>query len=304
MKQSPSWIFKNEVIIKLVIVVLAGLLAGIALNLFLIPANVFSAGVPGIAQLVAGAFTKFLNITLETGLVIFILNIPIFILSWLKLGKSATFYSFLVVVSMSLATMFIPVAQVTQDTLLNSVVGGVLVGISAALCLKFGFTTGGLDIVALVIAKTTGRTVASLMFLQNLIIISVAGLMYDWQTAIYTILSIYCLSVVVDKLHTSSQKVTAFIISGNSQAVVDKLKLNIPRGMTLLDARGGYTNNKAAVVMTVVSRYELYDLEKYVFEVDEKAFVNIVPTQSVLGQYWNEDQQKAYLKELHTPTKS
>lgn len=304
MKQSPSWIFKNEVIIKLVIVVLSGLIAGIALNMFLIPANVFSAGAPGIAQLISGAFEKFLNMKLETGLIIFLLNIPIFILSWLKLGKSATFYSFLVVVSMSLATMIIPVTQVTEDTLLNSVVGGVLVGISAALCLKFGFTTGGLDIVALVIAKTTGRSVATLMFLQNLIIISVAGLMYDWQTAIYTILSIYCLSVVVDKLHTSSQKVTAFIISGKSQEVVDKLKLNIPRGMTLLDARGGYTGNSATVVMTVVSRYELYDLEKYIFEVDEKAFVNIVPTQSVLGQYWNEDQQKAYLKELHATNKS
>ncbi|QIL46588.1 YitT family protein [Vagococcus coleopterorum] len=300
MKNSAAWIFKNEVFVKLVVIVISGILAGVALNMFLIPANVFSSGLPGIAQLVSGAFDKFLGMQFETGILIFVLNIPIFLLSWLKLGKSATVYSFLAVVAMSLSTMIIPVVTVTQDTLLNSLVGGVIVGISAALCLKFGFTTGGLDIVALVIAKTTGRSVASLMFLQNLVIIAVAGLMYDWQTAIYTILSIYCLSVVVDKLHTSSQKVTAFIISSKSQEVVDKLKVNIPRGMTLLDAKGAFSNSSSTVIMTVVSRYELYDLEKYVYEIDEKAFVNIVPTQRVLGQYWNEDQQRAYLKELHS----
>lgn len=299
MKSTAGWVFKNELFFKGFIVIISGVLVGIALNMFLIPANIFSAGVTGIAQLISGAFEKFSNISVDTGILIFILNIPIFVLSWLKLGKSATFYSFLVVVSMSAATMIVPVMSVTQDTLLNSLVGGVLFGISIGLCLKFGFTTGGLDIVALVIAKTTGRSVSSLMFIQNLVIITLAGLMYDWQTAIYTVISIYCLSIVIDKIHTSSQKVTAFIISSKSQEVVDKLKLNIPRGMTLLDARGGFSNNKSAVVMTVVSRYELYDLEKYVYEVDEKAFVNIVPTQSVLGQYWNEDQQREYKKELN-----
>lgn len=300
MKNTAGWVFKNELFIKTFIVIFSGILVGIALNMFLIPANIFSAGVTGAAQLISGAFEKFSSIRVDTGLLIFVLNIPIFVLSWLKLGRSATVYSFLVVVSMSLATMIIPITTVTQDTLLNALVGGVLFGISIGLCLKFGFTTGGLDIVALVIAKTTGRSVSSMMFIQNLVIITLAGLMNDWQTAIYTVISIYCLSIVIDKIHTSSQKVTAFIISGKSQEVVDKLKLNIPRGMTLLDARGGYSNNKSAVIMTVVSRYELYDLEKYVYEIDENAFVNIVPTQSVLGQYWNEDQQRAYLKELNT----
>lgn len=300
MQTNLKWTFKNELLTKLIVVVVTGILAAVSLNIFLIPANVFSAGLNGIAQLVSGAFDMYLGMTVNTGILIFVLNIPIFLISWLKLGKEATVYSFLTVVSMSVFTMIIPQYSITDNVLLNTVAGGVVVGLGAGLCLVFGFTTGGLDIIALVVAKTTGKTVGSLLFLQNLLIILVSGLMYDWETALYTIISIFCLTQIVDKMHTGSQKMTAFIISAKSDEIKAAIHSAIPRGMTLLPGRGGFTNQENTVIMMVVSKYELYDLEKLVYEIDEKAFVNIVPTQSVMGQFLNEDEQREHRKALQT----
>ncbi|WEG72438.1 YitT family protein [Vagococcus intermedius] len=297
MKKNKNWILQNEVFMKLVVIVATGLLSAVSLNMFLIPANVFSAGLNGIAQLVSSVLEMYVGMSLNTGLLIFLLNIPVFILSWLKLGKSATVFSFLTVISMSVATMVIPQYVVTTNPLMNAIVGGVLVGVGAGFCLKLGFTTGGLDIIALVIAKTTGKSVGNMMFSMNLLIILLAGTIFSWESALYTIISIYCLTQVIDTIHTGSQKVTAFIISSKSGEVVEELKTTVTRGMTLLPSKGGFSNQESSVIMMVVSRYELFDLEKAVYTVDPNAFINIVPTQTVMGAYWNEDQQRAYLKE-------
>lgn len=294
MKRRYSWLMENELITKIAIILVTGVLSAISLNMFLIPANVFSAGMNGISQLVSGAFEMYLGINVDTGLLIFLLNIPIFILSWVKLGKSATIYSFLTVLSISVTTMLVPQVVVTDNVLMNSIVGGVLVGIGAGLCLKFGFTTGGLDVISLVIAKTTGKSVGSLMFAMNLLIIFIAGVMYNWESALFTIISIYCLTQVIDVIHTGSQKVTAMIISHQSELVIAELKANVTRGMTLLPARGGYTNQESTMIIMVVSRYELFELEKAVYTTDPNAFINLMPTQGVMGMYWNEDQQKAF----------
>lgn len=281
--------------LKIFIVIISGFFAGIGLNMFLTPANVFASGVPGVAQLLAAAAERYLSLSIGAGVLIMILNLPIFILSWIKLGKTSTLYSFFVVLSMSIATTIIPVVTLVDDILLNAILGGVFIGASIALCLKYGFTTGGLDIIALALAKTTGRSVSTLIFLQNLVIIILAGLMYDWSIAIYTIISLYCLSIVVDKIHTSGKKITAFIISEKEKEIVQELTSAIPRGVTVLEGKGGYSNKKTAVIMTVVSQYEIYDLEKKVYAVDSRAFINIVPTHRVVGEFWNEEQQKEYL---------
>ncbi len=296
MRRGYSWLMENELMTKIAVILLTGVLSAISLNMFLIPANVFSAGMNGVSQLVSGAFEMYLGAKVDTGVLIFILNIPIFIISWLKLGRSATIYSFLTVSSISIITLLVPQVVVTDNALMNAIVGGVLVGIGAGLCLKFGFTTGGLDVIALVIGKTTGKSVGSLMFAMNLLIIFIAGMMYNWESALFTIISIYCLTQVIDVIHTGSQKVTAMIISHQSELVVNELKANITRGMTLLPARGGYTNKESTMIIMVVSRYELFELEKSVYTIDPNAFINIMPTQNVMGMYWNEDQQKAFMQ--------
>ncbi|RSU15763.1 hypothetical protein CBF29_00170 [Vagococcus elongatus] len=289
-----------EIVTRCVVILINALLAAIGLNLFLIPANVFSAGLNGVSQLLSEALNIFSGITVDTGILVFLLNIPVFMLGWIKLGPKATIYSFLTVFSFSISLLLIPVHAIVEDTLLNAIVGGVLVGIGAALCLKFGFTTGGFDVLSVIIAKSTGKSVGNMMFLMNLLIIMLAGLLFNWEQAIYTVISIYCLSIVVDKIHTSGNKLTLMIISDIPEDnMVQQLRKTVVRGITIFPGKGGISKKERSVYMIVVSRYELYDIEKAIYEVDPHAFVNVMPTEHVMGLFYTENQQKEMLRNAY-----
>ncbi|MFZ6624222.1 YitT family protein [Vagococcus fluvialis] len=292
---------QNELIKKFAIIIFAGVIIAVALNLFLIPANVFSAGVNGLAQLFSGILLNSFDIKLDTGILIFLMNIPIAILGWIKLGKSATIFSLLTVLSVTIMTLIIPVVEITDNQLMNGIVGGVLTGVAVGLTMKFGFSTGGMDIVSLVLSKTTGRSVGSLMMIINAFIIATAGFVFDWESALFTVISIYGTTQVVDRIHTRHQKVTAFVITSKPEEVIHSIQNEIVRGMTLLPGTGVYSRKETSVIMTVVTKYELYALEQAVYLADQNSFINILPTQTIVGNFWNEDQQnemKKMIKEI------
>lgn len=286
----------NEEIKKIVVIFITGILAAVSLNFFLIPAKVFSAGMNGVAQIIASLLHDHLAINLDTGIFILLLNIPIFVLGFLKLGKESTIYSFINVAWISIMTVLLPVKVITDNPLMNAIVGGVLIGVGAGLSLKMGFTTGGMDVISLVLAKTTGKTVGNFMFWLNGIIIAIAGFVFDWESALYTIISIYCMTQVVDTIHTSHQKITAMIVTNDPNCVVEAISKEMVRGMTILPSFGGYSGAESRMIMMVITRYELYDLEQIVYSIDENAFMNVVATQSVLGRFANEDEQLLYKK--------
>ncbi|MCX8047488.1 MAG: YitT family protein, partial [Anoxybacillus gonensis] len=136
---------------KLFVVVIGGLLNAIGMNLFLIPANVYTSGFAGAAQLISKVVGDYTPYAISTGLLLFLFNIPVAILGWKKVGKSFTFYSFLSVVFMSLFLELIPVRSLSEDILLNAVFGGVIAAVGTGWTLKWGASTGGLDIIALVL---------------------------------------------------------------------------------------------------------------------------------------------------------
>lgn len=290
MKRSVFMRYQNMT--RFIIVIFVGIISAIAVNNFLIPGDVFAGGVTGIAQLLEG-LCRFLHIPMKTGILIFLLNVPIMILGWVKLGKQNTIFSIFTVVSVSFFTTLMPQVTITDNQLMNCLMGGVLLGLGVGLCLKFGFTTGGLDIVSLVLSKTTGKTVGSFMLIINMMIVVFAGIFYNLASALYTVISIFAMTQVIDMIHTSHQKLTAFITTTKTDEVKESILKDLVRGFTLIPSVGGYSGQETSTIMIVISRYELFDLEEAVYRVDENAFVNIVPTQMVLGRFYNEDEQKA-----------
>lgn len=280
---------------KILVILFTGLTGAVGLNLFLIPANVFSAGMTGIAQIAEHLLSN-VGLSIDTGILIFLLNVPVFVLGFIRLGKSAMILSFANVISMSFFTTLVPVGQVTDNVLMNVITGGVMLGIGAGLSLKFGFTTGGLDIVSLLLSKTTGRTVGNYMMLLNGVIVIVAGFFFTWESALYTIITIFTMSTVVDYVHTSHQKMTAFINTGNSAVMIEVLSRELLRGLTVIPARGGFSSTEREVIMVVFTRYELYTLKQVVADVDPNSFTNIVATDSVVGSFLTQDEQNLLKK--------
>lgn len=284
----------TELMKRIGVVIICALTSAISLNFFLIPAKVMSAGMNGVAQIIVALGAEHLGLHLSTGLFIFLLNIPVFALGFWKLGKDATIWSFVNVVAISLVTMIFPQGAVTDNILMNSLMGGVIVGIGAGLALKMGFTTGGMDILSLVLSKTTGNTVGKYMFILNGLIVVVAGFIFSWESALYTIICIYVMSYVVDMIHTSHQKLTVLIVTTKPDEVGKSISQRVFRGMTLLPSIGGYSGVESKTIMMVITRYELYDLEQAVLEADENAFVNMLATQSIIGRFATQDEQRTF----------
>ncbi|MBY0121060.1 YitT family protein [Bacillus sp. S/N-304-OC-R1] len=269
---------------KFIVVLFGALLGAIAMNFFLIPANIYSSGFAGTAQLIS----SILGGSLSTGVLLFLLNIPVAILGWKKVGRSFTLYSFLSVLLMSFFLEVIPEKQFSDDILLNAVFGGVIGAVGVGLTLKWGASTGGMDIIAMILSRLKDKPIGTYFFILNGIIIITAGALFGWEKALYTIVTLYVSTRVIDAIHTRHEKLTVMIITKKSAEMKKVIHEKLLRGITIIPARGSFTNEDKEILMTVITRYELFDIERIIKEVDSNAFTNIVQTVGVLGFFRKE----------------
>ncbi|WP_257349193.1 YitT family protein [Pseudalkalibacillus decolorationis] len=272
---------------KVIIVILGALFGAVSLNYFLIPANVYASGFTGIAQLLA-RILQATPIPASTGILLFLLNIPVAILGWRKVGKSFTIYSIFSVAATSFFLELIPIRVISEDILLNAVFGGVLAAVGIGFTLKWGASTGGMDIVAMVLSRMKDRPIGIYFFSLNSLIILTAGLLYGWEKALYTLVTLYVTSRVIDVIHTRHEKLTAMIITKKGAELQKAIHNQMVRGITKLPAKGGFTDEEKELLFIVVTRYELYDLEHIIKEVDPHAFTNIVNTTGIFGFFRTE----------------
>lgn len=273
---------------KIIIVVIGAFLNAMSLNFFLIPANVYASGFTGIAQLVSSILGEFAPFNISTGILLLLLNIPVTILGWKKVGKSFTLYSFISVALSSLFLEILPVKEVSTDILLNAVFGGVIAALGVGLTLKWGASTGGMDIIAMVLSRMNDRPVGTYFFTLNGIIILTAGYIFGWENALYTLVSLYVSTRVIDAIHTRHEKLTAMIVTKKSDELKNAIHDKLVRGITLLPAKGAFSGEPKEMLVIVITRYELYDLERIIKEVDPHAFTNIVETAGIFGFFRRE----------------
>ncbi|MGB7365606.1 MAG: YitT family protein [Carnobacterium jeotgali] len=277
---------------KIFFIFFAAITNAIALNNFLIPSNIYASGINGIAQLISGVLDNSSGIIIDTGILILVFNVPIALLGWFKVGRNFTLYSFMTSILISFFTILLPINPLTSDPMMNALFGGIISGTGIGFALKYGFSTGGMDIISMVLAKTTGRSIGTLTFAMNLLIVSSAGLLYGWEYALYTLVSIYVMTKMIDTVHTSHQKVTAMIVTNEPDALVKEIHGKLIRGITIIPAKGAYSKTDRSILMMVITRYEMYELEQAVREADASAFVNFMETNKVLGEFWSSDRQK------------
>lgn len=272
-----------EIIKKVSIITFGALLGAYALNFFLIPANVYASGFTGAAQLLSRILADYASLHVSTGLLLMLFNIPVAVLGWLKVGRAFTVYSFLSVLLTSVFLELIPIQEQADDVMLYAVFGGVISAIGIGITLKIGASTGGLDIVSMILSRMSDKSVGTYFFLINAVIILTAGLLYGWDKALYTLLSVYVSTRVIDAIHTRQQKLTAMVVTKKASELQKAIYSRMVRGITIVPAKGAFSNEKRDLMLTVITRYELYELKKIIREVDPNAFTNIIETAAVLG---------------------
>ncbi|MTN80139.1 DUF2179 domain-containing protein [Turicibacter sanguinis] len=280
---------KNEVlsvkIKNLSIMLIGNLLIVLAINMFITPANLYTGGLTGIAQLIIEFLSAGLGIELSLGTLVFVFNIPILYLAWRSIGKRFAVLSMVAVVIQSVMLEMVPIGQFSEDILLNAVFGGVLVGTGIGMILKIGGSTGGMDIIFQYISMKYDGSFGKYSFSINAIIILIAGLTQSWETALYTIICIYITSVVVDRIHTIHQNLTLYIVTTKEEEMIETILKHLYRGITVLEGRGAYTKNNKSVLMLVLSSYELYEVLAIIKSVDEHSFTNVVRSEMIQGNF-------------------
>lgn len=282
---------------KALVLVFTGIIEAVALNQFLTPNNIFAGGFTGVSQLLSWVLHTSFGVTVSAGVFVLLFNIPIAIIGWLKIGPQFTVLSFINSFLTSFLIVVLPVTRLTTNPLLASLFGGLLVGAGTGLTFRYGFSTAGMDIVAMVVQKTTGKSIGTISMTINSVIVAIAGLNIGWTNAMYTIIGIYASSRIIDTLHTRHQRLTAFIVTTHADEVVAALHADLIRGITILNSQGAYTRQDSKTLMIVISRYELYEMEHIVKNTDSDAFINLVNTVDLSGNFWDEDAQQQIRKQ-------
>lgn len=261
------------------VIVLGALLVAAGFNMFLIPHQLLSGGVSGVAMII-GYFTNW-----SISFLYLLFNLPIMIWGLISMGKRFVLYSIASVILTVLFMQWLPMQLFVKDAILGSVFGGVLVGIGAGMTLRIGGSTGGFDIVGSILTRTHDFPLGTVLFALNGFVILLLGYFkHNWDLALYSMLAIFISSKVVDMIHISHIKVTAFIVTKKKDEMIERL-LRIPRGVTVVKTEGAFTQSESCMLMTVTTRYELVELKKIIRAIDSKAFVNIVETVTVWGEF-------------------
>jgi Uncharacterized conserved protein len=263
-----------------------GITSALGIQLLLQPAKLYTSGVTGASQLIVNLLNEFMNVNTPVYLWYALLNLPLIILAWFQLGKKFTILSIISVVSASLLILLVPLYPLTKDPLLSAVFGGILSGAGIGLCFRYGFSTGGTDIIALIVQRKTGRTVGQVSFAVNAVIIIIAGFSFGWDLALYTIISIYITNMVIDKMYIQQQKITAIVYTHKVDEVSQELLKTLNRGLTLdYHLRGAYSGEEIGSITMVLTKYQLFFAKKVIMSIDPNAFINIQPTMSISGKF-------------------
>ena len=247
--------------------------------------------------LIPGGFTGLTRLLQEIGVMLWgveppytVINvtlnaIPVFI-RFKFIGKKFTGYSCLMILVSSIATDLFPGFAVTTDTLLVAVFGGLFNAVAIAVCLMAGASSGGTDFIAIFLSEKWDMDSWNYVFAFNVIILGVAGALFSWEKALYSIIFQFTSTQVLHSLHRRYQKQTLLIITRKPQEVYETIRELTNHDATLIKGEGCYMKKECNILYSVVGRDEVRRVLKHVRETDPEAFVNMIRTDSLSGRFY------------------
>lgn len=269
---------------------LYGLLSAIAVNFFYQSGHVYSSGATGIAQIISTLSGKLFGFVIPISVIFYLINIPLLFLAWRQIGHKFTVFTFITVTISSLFIHFLPQVTLTTDPLINAIFGGLFMGTGIGFALKSNISSGGTDIVSLTVRRKTGRSVGNISMIVNGVILVIAGLLFGWQSALYSLVAIFICTRVTDGIYTKQKRMQAIIITSNGEKVIRMIHKRLHHGVTCInDAEGTYTHEKKSVLLTVITRAEFNDFKYYMKKTDPTAFVSVSENVQIIGRFVETD---------------
>ena len=274
-------------VFRIFIVFFASILYAWNLRCFAKTAGLFPGGFSGVSLLLQKIGLTFFHIDIPYTFFNVVLNIfPIYI-GFRFLGKKFTWYSILTIFLSSIFVDLLPAYVFTQDVLLISVFGGLLNGFAICLCLNVGTTTGGTDFISIYLSSQKGIDAWNYILLGNVIILAIAGALFGWSIALYSIIYQFCSTQVIQMLYKRYKKETLFIISDKSNEIYHAILETTNHDATLFQGIGCYEEKEKTLIYSVINTEAKRQLIPMIRSIDPHAFINIVKTEELEGRFHN-----------------
>lgn len=270
---------KMKILQRTIAMLIGALLVATGLEIFLVPNDVIDGGITGIS-IMASHLTG-----LPLGVFLFVLNLPFFYLGYKQIGKTFAISTILGITVLSyLTSMFHHIPAFTEDILLATIFGGMVLGVGVGLAIRFGGALDGIEILAIIINSKIPFSVGEIIMVFNLFILGAAGFIFSWDRAMYSIIAYLVafktIDIVVEGLEQSK---SAWIISDKSDDIGEAILFRMGRGVTYINGTGAYSGETTKVIYCVITRLEEAELKTIVDDIDPTSFLAISDIAEVRG---------------------
>lgn len=271
---------------RISLIFIASVAMAVNIKTFVSAGGLVPGGFNGLTLLIQRSAQQFWHLSLPFTLINFLLNAIPAVISFRMIGKRFTLYSCLMIVLTGVLTDIIPDMVLTQDVLLICIFGGIINGIAIGLCLMGRATSGGTDFIAVALSKRLNVDAWNYVFLGNAAMLLAAGLLFGWDKALYSIIFQFASTQIVHAMNSRYKRTTLFIVSDQSELVYAGIRTFTHHGATLFRGQGLYNGEPRAMIYSVISGDQVKAVTKKVHEIDAKAFINVIRTDQVAGNFY------------------
>ena len=279
--------------LRIVAAVVGELIAAAALNLFIVPLNLYTGGIMGVCQLIRTFLQTLLGVTFGAydiaGILYFLVNVPILLFAYKSLGLGLVAKTIICTVSYSLFYSIIPIpsAPIVDDYLTACLLGGILTGIGSGIVLTCGCSSGGLDVIGLCLSKRgSSFTVGKFSLSFNAVLYAICLILFSPAVAIYSIIYNFMTCMMLDRSHQQNVNVQALIFTREADDKMEHYIMEtLKRGVTYWEGTGAYTKEGVRVLSVCLSKYEIEQLLHTVHTIDPHAFITVQEGVRVYGNF-------------------
>ena len=271
---------------RIIVICAASVVMALNIKTFVRTGGLYPGGASGLTLLIQRVVELFLNIEIPYTIINVILNlVPVYI-GFRFIGKKFTLFSCISIMLTNILTDMIPSHAITYDTLLISVFGGIINGFAISSCLLVNATTGGTDFIGIFLSERKGVDAFNIILGFNAILLVVAGLLFGWEKALYSIIFQYTSTQVMRILYKQYRQHTLLVVTNHAKSVYEVIYNVSNLGATVIEAEGSYEHQERKIVYSVVSRAECKQIVQDIKKADPDAFVNVINTQQVSGRFY------------------
>lgn len=279
----------QEVGKRLLVITIYSIIMALNYKSFVQAGDLFPGGFTGLTRLAQRCAQEFWGVTLPFAPINLVLNAIPAAVSFKLIGKRFTMYSCLAIVVSSIFTDLVPSVPVTEDILLICVFGGLINGFSISLCLQARITSGGTDFIAIALAERKNINAWNYIFCGNVIMLMVAGALFGWDRALYSIIFQFASTQVIRMMDPDGRRMTLFIVTGREKAGGVCAQIQDTRHTaTLIEGVGLYNGEPCVMIYSVVGSNQLRRLTRKVKQADPQAFVNVIRTEKLMGNFYRD----------------